>query len=283
MERRSGERGCGVSGEGETFHLCQPDPGKSCGACCGLYNYADSTRDSLSARLRARTRRFLRTGRSPEELHAFSSWVAENEDPAKRYEVIYCCEFLGFLDDGERRVGCLLHPAGNNGSDLREISFYGRELCHGHLCPSYTYLAGTEKEVLIAVLDDWYLYGLCVTDIDFVKQYVKFVANRLGQSPPGALFRKGAARQAAQKFLSLKVRWPFRDPSVNRLGKYYFDGSSYMIGQIDYGKLGCEPSRYDAIFVSLSSVFASRTELRRAEEMVEAGISETVRILQDTA
>ncbi len=281
MEGRSGGRGCWLKGDGELHHLCQPDPGKSCGACCGLYNYADSSRDSLAERLRARTLRFRRMGRSPEELHAFSAWVTANEDPAKRYEVIYCCEYLGFLDEAEKRVGCLLHPACNNGSDLRDVSFYGRELCRGHLCPSFTYLTGTERAILIAVLDDWYLYGLCVTDIDFTKQYVKFVADRLGQSPRAASFRTGEARRKAHKYLSLKVHWPFRDPSVKRLGKYYFDGSSYMIDRIDYGKLGCDPSRFDMIFASLSSVFSGERELRRAEEIIEAHISDTVRALQD--
>ena len=280
MDGRSG--GCGLMGSGEILHLCQPDPGKSCGACCGLYNHADSSRGPLVERLRARTRRFRGAGRSPEDLRAFSAWVAANEDAAKRYEVIYCCEYLGFLDEAERRVGCLLHPACNGGSDLREVSFYGRELCQGHLCPSFTYLTGTEKSLLIAVLEDWYLYGLCVTDIDFVKQYAKFVSDRLGQSPPESLFRAAPVRQVARRYLSLKVHWPFRDPSVNRLGKYYFDGSSYMIGRIDYGKLGCEVSRFDAIFVSLSSLFSGGRELRRAEEIVEAHISDTVRALQDS-
>ena len=264
---------------GKELRLCQPDSGKSCGACCGLYNYADSSRESLAARLRARTRRFSRTGRSPEDLRAFSSWVSASEDPAKRYEVIYCCEYLGFLDEGEKRVGCLLHPVCNGGCDLRENSFYGRELCDGHLCPSHTYLTATEKAILIAVLDDWYLYGLCVTDIDFVKQYVRLVGDRLGRLPPEGLFTSGEARRRAVEYLSLKIRWPFRSPSVNRLGKYYFDGSSYMISRIDYEKLGCNPSRFDAIFVSLSSEFADREELLRAEEIVEKRIAETVGIL----
>ena len=70
MEGRSG--GCGLMGSGEILHLCQPDPGKSCGACCGLYNHADSSRGPLVERLRARTRRFRGAGRSPEDLRAFS-------------------------------------------------------------------------------------------------------------------------------------------------------------------------------------------------------------------
>ena len=51
--------------ESPFVHLCQPDPSKSCGACCGLYNYADSGREALAARLRNRTRLFRETVRGP--------------------------------------------------------------------------------------------------------------------------------------------------------------------------------------------------------------------------
>ncbi len=47
--------------ESPFVHLCQPDASKSCGACCGLYNYADSGREALTERLRNRTRLFRRS------------------------------------------------------------------------------------------------------------------------------------------------------------------------------------------------------------------------------
>ena len=68
-------------------------------------------------------------------------------------------------------VGCLLHPMVNNGKDLREHSFYGKELCASHECPSYIYLTEEEKKSVIYGADDWYIYGLVITDIDFVKGY----------------------------------------------------------------------------------------------------------------
>ncbi len=46
----------------------------------------------------------------------------------------WTCWALGFLDDEERRVGCLLHPARNHGEDLRHLVEFGgkcaREMCH---------------------------------------------------------------------------------------------------------------------------------------------------------
>ena len=43
-------------------HLCQPDSRKSCGACCGIYNYADSSREALVARLRKTHEVWLQAG-----------------------------------------------------------------------------------------------------------------------------------------------------------------------------------------------------------------------------
>lgn len=254
------------------IHLCQPDSCKSCGACCGLYNYTDSNRESLARRLRWRTALFPEVVKSPSDLEHFSSLVRGAEDQARRYEVIYCCEYLGFLDPREQRVGCLLHPLQNQGRDLRDVSFYGRDLCDGHFCPSYNYLSREEKRGLIAVLDDWYLYGLCVTDIDLVKAYFRLVSERLCATPRPERLQEEPLRHLVRQFFELKLNWPYRDPAVNRLGKYFFDGSEYRIDRIDYEGLGCGRSPFDAIFLSLSSRFSSREELLTAEGMIREHI-----------
>jgi len=249
-------------------HLCQPDACKSCGACCGLYNYADSSRDSLARRLRRRTGLMAGADKSPAGLAEFARMIRETEDMTKRYEVIYCCEYLGFLDPEERRVGCLLHPRQNGGADRRGASFYGRELCDGHFCPSYHYLARNEKLSLLHVIDDWYLYGLVVTDIDLVKSYFQLISDGSYETPDPELFREGEIRAAARAFFALKLSWPFRDADMHRLGKYYFDGSQYMIKHIDYEALGAERSRFDRIFMSLTSEFSRREDVLAAEKLI---------------
>lgn len=258
--------------KGEDFiHLCQPDERKSCGACCGLYNYADSSRESLTVRLRNRTRLFRDTVRTPADLKKFSERIKECESGERLYEVIYCCEYLGFLDDDERRVGCLLHPLQNGGVDMRDVSFYGVELCNGHLCPSYHFISNEEKRAVIGIIDDWYLYGLCITDIDLVKEYFRFIGEGIGEAVrPDRI--KDRLKDVALGFFSLKISWPFRSPDANRFGKYYFDGSQYMISHIDYDTLGCERSRFDRIFLSLTSRFETLDELREGEEIIQKKI-----------
>jgi hypothetical protein len=258
-------------------HLCQPDNCKSCGACCGLYNYADSTRDSLVERLRKRTRLFREMVTNQADLDFFAEAINKSEDQTKRYEVIYCCEYLGFLDRDEKKVGCLLHPIQNSGVDLRDVSFYGRDLCEGHFCPSYHYISKEEKNALINIIDDWYLYGLCITDIDLVKAYFRLISEGVYEMPSPYKFKSSLLRELALRFFSLKVNWPFRSPSVHRFGKYYFDGSQYMINHIDYESLGCDRSRFDQIFLSLSSEFNDREELKEAETIIQNMIDRFVR------
>jgi len=256
------------------IHLCQPGPGKSCGACCGLYNYANSTKEALVERLRNRTRLFHERVSGPDDLNSFSAMIKTQESQQKLYEVIYCCEYLGFLDEGERRVGCLLHPLQNGGRDLRDVSFYGRELCDGHFCPSYHYLSHEEQASLINIIDDWYLYGLCVTDIDLVKEYFRFICDKICEVPDPDNFKEGRLKEIALRFFSYKISWPYRSPDTNRFGKYYFDGSQYMISHIDYETLGCQRSKFDKIFLSLTSSFRDLDELRHGEALIQSNIEE---------
>lgn len=258
--------------------LCQPDPGKSCGACCGLYNYVDASRASLSLRLRARTKRFREMVRTPDDITRYAEATFAAEDFRKRYEVIYCCEYLGFLDEEEKKVGCLLHPMQNNGVDMRGGSFYGREVCAGHLCPSHHFIPRSQQLILLAILDDWYLYGLCLTDIDLVVTYFRLIADRIGQEIKPDVFACEELKKIALDYLNWKINWPFRSSEANRLGKYYFDGSQYMISHIDYEKFGREISPLNAVFLSLSSEFSDVRELDAAEKLVWDNISAFVSV-----
>ena len=262
----------------ESPHLCQPDSGKSCGACCGLYNYRESTRSSLEGRLKRRTEAFRKIERyTPDALEEFSDWVRHTEPQGKLLETIHNCEFLGFLDEGLRRVGCLLHPCRHGGKDLRGCSFYGAELCDGHLCLSYQKLTRNEKWAVILSLDDWYLYGICITDIDLCKSFFAHAAQRIGAEPALSVLSRPAVRESVRAFLALKVTWPYRTEEGNRFGKYCFAEDEYREARIPYEEIGCSKSRYDAIFLSLASAFSSAEELRAAEQLLEDKIDVFVR------
>lgn len=99
--------------------LCSPTPELACFACCPPlrppgYDHLDY-RSSLTRLLSENRGAFLAGHRPSRVIQGF--W----------------CPGLGFLDPAGRRVGCLLHPAANQGRDLRGPTGY-RDKCHRESC-----------------------------------------------------------------------------------------------------------------------------------------------------
>ena len=251
------------------LHLCQPDSRKSCAACCGIYNYVDNRREALSARFAYRTHLFamVRDGRL--SLEAYRDAIRRREDGKRIYHTIYTCEFVGYLNDEATTVGCMLHPLQNEGRDLRVVSFYGRDICEGHFCPSYEKLTSNEASIVIDTIDDWYLYGAVITDIDYVKSFFRRVQDELGEEVLAERVRANVpARACLLNFFELKTTWPFRDTTRPRFGKYYFVGEEYDIDRIDYAALGTPASPWDPVFLSLASYFRSAKEVDVANSLL---------------
>jgi hypothetical protein len=258
------------------LHLCQPDGAKSCGACCGLYNWEDHSREALSSLLEKRTELFFSLGKRPDIL-LYRRLSQDLLTGRELCETIHNCEYLGFVDTDRKRVGCLLHPALHRGVDLRVHSFYGVDLCAGHFCPSFTYLTTMEQEAVIRAIDDWYLYGLVITDIDLVKEFFTIIQNRLGESIRRGRLGDPGVTSALHDFFTLKERWKFRSWE-NRLGKYYFSEAEYRIARIGYERRwGIKPSRFDKILVSLSSEFRTEEEVIEAEDVIEGKVEVFIR------
>ncbi len=252
------------------IHLCQPDDSKSCAACCGIYNYVKNTRQQLVERLRLRTRLFSLVRKGDVSISTYREVLRHREDQRRIYKTIYACEFVGFLDARETRVGCMLHPAQNDGHDMRDIGFYGKKLCETHLCPSYYKLSQEEASVVVDVINDWYLYGVVVTDIDFVKSLFSVVQDRIGESiNPDVVVSSEPLKSAFMRYFKLKEYWPFKDTTRARFGKYFFIGEDYDIARIDYASIGASTSPYDAIFMSLSSAFRDKDALDSANRMID--------------
>jgi hypothetical protein len=252
------------------IHLCQPDACKSCAACCGIYNYVENTREHLVKRFEYRTALMDRVRSGELSLEGYSSAIRHREDGRRIFKTIYACEYVGFLNSERTRVGCMLHPMVTGGEDLRIHSFYGREICDGHFCPSYQKISPNEGAVVLATIDHWYLYGAVITDIDFVKTFFTLAQNALGEEiRPEKVARNPVLAGMLKEYFSLKVTWPFRDTSKPRFGKYYFVGEEYDIDRIDYARLGSGVPVYDPIFLSLASSFATKDDLDRAVTKID--------------
>ena len=111
-----------------------------------------------------------------------------------------------------------------------------------------------------------------MTDIDLVTTYFRLLADRIGEELKPEVFDNVSLKNIAVEFFNWKITWPFRSPETNRLGKYYFDGSQYMISYIDYAKFGREVSPLNSIFLSLSSSFKNAGEIDAAEKLIWSNI-----------
>ena len=104
---------------GHYSDLCRPDHRRSCFRCCPPIRPAHYDHGDHRGFL---TREFLENTRTlPDRLSV------------NRPITGFSCWGLGFLDSSLGLVGCLLHPAANDGQDLRDLTGYGAK-CRRELC-----------------------------------------------------------------------------------------------------------------------------------------------------
>lgn len=267
-------------------YLCQVNDRVSCGACCGLYNVAEVSRAHLAAVLRQRTQRFASLPRTAAAIDAFAQWTHAQESQKRPFPDFHHCPFIGLIGPNASRVGCLLHPLaeGNQGVDFRGLSYYGGLSCRTYFCPAAKSLPARYKRILRTVLDDWYLYGLVVTETALIVAQFQWLEKRLGRVLDATLFiNHPHARQQLVDLLALKISWPFRPHAAPTTCHYFFTDPPHIRPQIDYGRLGAVPSPMHPMLRELVSAFGSTADLHTAEQLLETKLEKTARALQASA
>jgi hypothetical protein len=246
-----------------------------------LYNVRNSSREVLIHILRARTESFAETERSARAIHHFSEYTTSIEDVELVDPDFFSCEFLGFLDTAETRVGCMLHPhaRGNGGIDWRGLSFYGAMACGGFFCRSHRELNSAEKRVLLEMIQDWYLYGLVVGDPVYTKSFFHLAAQKLGNRFDITRLLTPPASEVVYRFFSWKLDWPHRnkvstppDLSDSRLSAARRTDRKKNLAQ---GPL----TAVDLILNSLGTDFRTPRERRKAELEVERLLSRLQKVI----
>lgn len=258
-------------------HLCQPDLQKSCGWCCGLYNVRDASKEALVRKLRARTEKFAATDRTVNGIKDFSDKTAAAEESQLLDATFYSCEFVGFLDSGETRVGCMLHPlaGGNKSIDFRGLSFHGSMACRGYFCRSYRELSPAEKGVVLGTIRDWYLYGLVISDADYAKSFFGLAEERLGRQLDLSRLLVPPASELVHDFFHWKVDWPYRNHNSKPKPCSVSTGS----GAKQADNTQESPALMDVILGCLGSKFRSRAEHSRAQEKIHQLFSRLSKLL----
>lgn len=249
------------------LHLCQPGSHKSCGWCCGLYNTRHASRNALVCKLRARTKEFASTERNLAAIQRFSEKTIQNEQSRLFDPEFYSCEFVGFLDIRETRVGCMLHPLaqGNQSIDWRGLSFHGAMACQGFFCRSYRELSSAEKWVILATIHDWYLYGMVISDADYARVFFRLAAERVGRQIDPEKLVAPPASGLVHEFFHWKIDWPYRNHAPNP--KPCSASIASCAKQVIHSQRS--PALMDLMFGCLDSKFKSRAERRCAEQKVD--------------
>ncbi|MBI5843146.1 MAG: hypothetical protein HZB23_00580 [Deltaproteobacteria bacterium] len=260
-------------------YLCQVSEELSCGACCGLYNVPNLSREGLFGLLSERTEKFATVPRTEKDIDEFGLMEKNRvNDRLRPCPEFHHCPFLGLVGEGRSRVGCLLHPlgSGNHGVDHRGLSWYGAFACQTYFCPTHRDLYDEYKKIVQAVRPDWYLYGLVITEKEMLENFFSAASARLGKPLTADFIAESPKRvEAVLEFLRLKESWPFRPKDSPRICHYFFRDGLYPDTPIPYGEMGADRSCLDPVLRALGSRISSALELDRAEEMIY-GILEAV-------
>ena len=262
------------------FHLCQPGGGASCGACCGLYNFRDHSRDALTRALDRRTDTVRPLPKTPEAYQAAARSLRRwDKDPL--FPPVRLCPLLGFVDEERKRVGCMAHPLVTGGIDLRDCGAYNADTCQSFECPSFLWLKAPQARLVRAALPDWYRYGLVITDVEFVRGCVKLLEAAVGGPVDlDAVVAHPPALEAARSLLSLKETAKDRPRDATIFGRFSRDDLGEPTPRtIEYDALDAQAAPEDDVVLCLGYDPATRAELEAARSVVRGHIAAVVEAL----
>ncbi|MCK4619574.1 MAG: hypothetical protein KAT52_06490 [Desulfobacterales bacterium] len=259
------------------IYLCQVNEEISCGACCGLYNVADPSYESMMEILTWRTDTFSRINRNMDTILAFKKEVEDREPQERPFPEFHHCPYIGLVGKELSRAGCLLHPLldENKGIDFRGLSYYGGMACRVYFCPTYYHLPAAFKEIVRETASNWYAYGLVITETKLLNTIFEEVENCLNRPlTKNDILKNKNTLEAVRKLLDLKINWPFRRRSSSGPTNYFFEDQLYSRPPVNYETIGKSASRHDTILQELESQFNSANELHTAEDLIDGLINQ---------
>jgi len=254
------------------IYLCQVSKTVSCGACCGLYNLPDVSWKKLQILLLKRTEEFTSVPRTEDGIYQFQRKNKGPDRLTRPFLQFHHCPFLGLTGSENSRVGCLLHPAtpGNNGVDYRSLSWYGEQACRTYFCPTARKLPSIYQSILLQSIDNWYVFGLIVTEYALVTAYFKEVESRLGRPVTVIDFtQNNEAMEAFREFAQLKSDWPYCRHDSPGHCNYFFENGLHPRPAVFRATPDIRVSPYENILRELDSGFSSTKEVVAAEQILE--------------
>jgi hypothetical protein len=249
-------------------YLCQVNDDISCGACCGLYNIGDSSLENLNKILKNRSMLFSKTKRDIDSILIFKELIGEIESQERPYHDFHHCPYIGYIK--ENCIGCLLHPLGdgNNGVDLRGLSYYGGFACSTYFCQTCHKLNPEYKDVIRQCAKGWHSYGLIITEHVMLNNFFQAIESQSKSQIDAEKFKIPKLKEHIQTFIDLKTTWKFRPKNFRTFGNYFFEENLYPLESINYSNTDAKDSEFNDIFMALNSIFKNNHELKEAEVII---------------
>ncbi len=265
------------------IYLCQVSETLSCGACCGLYNLPNLSQEKLQIMLSKRTETFASVPRTEDGIYEFQKRNKGPDRLSRPFPRFHHCPFLGLIGGENSRVGCLLHPAlpGNNGVDYRSLSWYGEKACRTYFCPATHKLPAVYQSILMQSIDNWYVFGLIVTEYALVTAYFKEMESRLGRNIVVSDYTQNReATYAFREFAELKSKWPYRRNESLGPCNFFFENGLYPRPDVFHMPPDIQPSPYEKILRELDSGFSSAKEIAAADQLLDDLFVKTERAIK---
>jgi hypothetical protein len=209
--------------------------------------------------------------------------MVESRGEAPLFPSVRVCPLLGFLDDEQRQVGCLGHPLVTGGVDLRDCGVYRASICETFTCPSFGWLEDAQARLVVAACQDWYLYGLVITDVEFVRGCLRLIERELGgPARPEQMMARPAALEAVRRLFQLKETAVDRSPHAPIFGRFTpaTDGEP-VTRTLNYARLQVRAAPEDDVVLCLGYDPADAATLTAARERVRIHIRAVARAIMD--
>jgi hypothetical protein len=193
------------------------------------------------------------------------------------------CPLLGFIDEEQRQVGCLGHPKVTGGVELRDCGVYRSSICETFTCPSFGWLDDAQARLVQAACPDWYLYGLVITDVEFVHGCLRLIERELGgPARPEEMMARPAALEAVRCLFTLKEAAAGRHPHAALFGRFTPDTKGEPVFRtIPYARLGLRAAPEDDVVLCLGYGSGDAAALTAARERVRLHVQAVARALMD--
>jgi hypothetical protein len=232
--------------------------------------------------LSKRTEAFVSVPRTEDGIYEFQRKYKGPHRLSRPFPGFHHCPFLGLIGGKKSRVGCLLHPAapGNSGIDYRSLSWYGEQACRSYFCPATNKLPPVYQSILIQSIDNWYVFGLIVTEHALVTAYFKEVESRLERHVTVSDYTQNPeAKDAFREFAELKTKWPYRRDDSPGPCNFFFENGLYPRPDVFRATTDIPPSSFEKILRELDSGFSSAKEIAAADQLLNDLFLKTVQAI----